>query len=99
MKFFNFFNRAEKLRARAGERIEALSATSTGWRMNRKVGLTFGAIVLAMTALASMYEKGLGGLKKDAKEALVWYLLAGQLGYKATGEAVKRLDGGERINP
>src|SRR5438874_9755653 len=52
MKFFNFFNRAEKLRARAGERIEALSATSTGWRMNRKVGLTFGAIVLAMTALA-----------------------------------------------
>lgn len=52
MRFADLIVRSEKLRARAGERIEALSAASTGWRMNRKVGLTFGAIVLAMAALA-----------------------------------------------
>ena len=39
------------LRARAETRVETLSEASTGWRMNRKVGITFGAIVVAMAAL------------------------------------------------
>src|SRR6266550_4223654 len=52
MKFADLIDGSEKLRARAGDRIEALSAASTGWRMNRKVGLTFGAISVAMAALA-----------------------------------------------
>ncbi len=52
MKFTGLMNRSEKLRAYTGDRIEALSAASTGWRMNRKVGLTFGAIAVAMGALA-----------------------------------------------
>jgi methyl-accepting chemotaxis protein/CHASE3 domain sensor protein len=51
MKFTTLISRSEKLRAQASERIEALSAASTGWRMNRKVGLTFGAIALVMAAL------------------------------------------------
>ena len=52
MRFADLTDRFEKLRAGAGERVEALSAASTGWRMNRKVGLTFGAIGVAMVALA-----------------------------------------------
>ena len=52
MRFADLTDRFEKLRAGAGERVEALSAASTGWRMNRKVGLTFGAIGVAMAALA-----------------------------------------------
>jgi len=52
MKFADLFNRWKKLRAYAGERTEALSAASTGWRMNRKVGTTFGAIALVMIVLA-----------------------------------------------
>src|SRR2546423_2078948 len=52
MRFADFSDRLQKVRARAGERIEALSVASTGWRMNRKVGLTFGAISAAMAALA-----------------------------------------------
>jgi len=51
MKFTALISRSERLRAQASERIEALSAASTGWRMNRKVGLTFGAIALVMAAL------------------------------------------------
>ena len=52
MKFAGLINRSEKLRAYAGERVEALSVASTGWRMNRKVGLTFGAVAVVMAALA-----------------------------------------------
>lgn len=52
MKFTGLLNRSEKLRAYAGERVEALSAASTGWRMNRKVGLAFGVIALVMAILA-----------------------------------------------
>lgn len=52
MRFDSLITRWEGLRDRAGERVEALSAASTCWRMNRKVGLTFGAIALAMAALA-----------------------------------------------
>jgi methyl-accepting chemotaxis protein len=52
MKFTALVDRLAKLRAYTGGRIEALSAASTGWRMNRKVGLTFGAIALTMAALA-----------------------------------------------
>src|SRR3990170_5219469 len=52
MKFTALTNRSEKLRAYTGERIEALSVASTGWRMNPKGGLTFGAIAVAMAALA-----------------------------------------------
>jgi len=52
MKLAELIDRSAKLRAHAGARIEALSAASTGWRMNRKVGLTFGAISVAMAALA-----------------------------------------------
>lgn len=51
MNFAGLFDRSEKLRARAAERVEALSTASTGWRMNRKVGLTFGAIAAAMFIL------------------------------------------------
>ncbi|MGI8931174.1 MAG: HAMP domain-containing protein, partial [Sphingomicrobium sp.] len=52
MKFTALIDRSANLRAYFGERIETFSAASTGWRMNRKVGLTFGAIALAMAALA-----------------------------------------------
>lgn len=52
MKFADLIDRSQKLRGRAAERIEELSTASTGWRMNRKVALTFGAISLAMAALA-----------------------------------------------
>ncbi|HYC94884.1 MAG TPA: HAMP domain-containing methyl-accepting chemotaxis protein [Sphingomicrobium sp.] len=52
MKFAVLKDRFEKLRARADKRVEALSEASTGWKMNRKVGLTFGAIGLVMAALA-----------------------------------------------
>jgi methyl-accepting chemotaxis protein/CHASE3 domain sensor protein len=52
MNFSALINQSDKMRAYAGQRIEALSAASTGWKMNRKVGLTFGAIALAMAALA-----------------------------------------------
>lgn len=52
MKFTALTNRSDRWRAYAGDRIEALSAASTGWRMNRKVGLAFGAIALVMAALA-----------------------------------------------
>src|SRR5688572_9890592 len=52
MKFAALTDRSEKLRAYAGQRVEALSAASTGWRMNRKVGLAFGAIALVMAALS-----------------------------------------------
>ena len=52
MRLAALIDRSAKLRAHASERIEALSAASTGWRMNRKVGLTFGAISVAMAALA-----------------------------------------------
>src|SRR5688500_14531916 len=52
MKFTALTDRSEKLRAYAGQRVEALSAASTGWRMNRKVGLAFGAIALVMAALS-----------------------------------------------
>src|SRR5437879_109118 len=52
MKLAELTDRSAKLRAYANARIEALSAASTGWRMNRKVGLTFGAISAAMAALA-----------------------------------------------
>src|SRR5438477_3153654 len=51
MRFASLIDRTEKLRERTAKRVEALSAASTGWRMNRKVGLTFGAIVLAMVVL------------------------------------------------
>lgn len=51
MNLAGLFDRSEKLRARAAERVEALSTASTGWRMNRKVGLTFGAIATAMFIL------------------------------------------------
>ena len=51
MRFASLIDRFERLRARTAKRVEALSAASTGWRMNRKVGLTFGAIVLAMVVL------------------------------------------------
>jgi methyl-accepting chemotaxis protein/CHASE3 domain sensor protein len=51
MRFAGLLDRSEKLRARTAKRVEALSAASTGWRMNRKVGLTFGAIALAMAVL------------------------------------------------
>src|SRR5205814_1072774 len=51
MRFASLIDRTEKLRARTAKRVEALSAASTGWRMNRKVGLTFGAIALAMAVL------------------------------------------------
>src|SRR3954447_3925117 len=52
MRLAELIDRSAKLRAYASERIEALSSASTGWRMNRKVGLTFGAISIAMAALA-----------------------------------------------
>ena len=52
MRFVDFTHRFKMLRAGSAIRIEKLSAASTGWRMNRKVGLTFGAIALAMVALA-----------------------------------------------
>jgi methyl-accepting chemotaxis protein len=52
MRLAELIDRTAKLRAHASERIEALSAASTGWRMNRKVRLTFGAISVAMAALA-----------------------------------------------
>src|SRR3990170_7117747 len=52
MKFADLKIRLEKARANAGGRVDALSEASTGWRMNRKVGLAFGAIALAMAALA-----------------------------------------------
>ncbi len=52
MKFTALINRSQKLRAYTDDRVEALSAASTGWRMNRKVGLTFGAIAVVMAALA-----------------------------------------------
>lgn len=52
MRYADLTDRFAKLRARASERADALSAASTGWRMNRKVGLTFGAISVAMIALA-----------------------------------------------
>lgn len=52
MNFTALIDRLAKVRARTGQWIEALSTASTGWRMNRKVGLTFGAIALAMAALA-----------------------------------------------
>ncbi len=51
MRFAGLLDRSEKLRARTAKRVEALSAASTGWRMNRKVGLTFGAIAFAMVIL------------------------------------------------
>ena len=51
MRFASLIDRFERLRARTAKRVEALSAASTGWRMNRKVGLTFGAIALAMVIL------------------------------------------------
>jgi methyl-accepting chemotaxis protein len=51
MRFAVVIDYSKKLRARAAERLEALSAASTGWRMNKKVGLTFGAIALAMIVL------------------------------------------------
>ncbi|MES2137646.1 MAG: hypothetical protein V4502_11390, partial [Pseudomonadota bacterium] len=44
-------DRFEKARARVGEALKALSVASTDWKMNRKVGLTFGAIALAMVVL------------------------------------------------
>src|SRR5438270_10517253 len=52
MRLAQLIDRSAKLRAHAGARIEALSAASTGWQMNRKVTLTFGAISVAMAALA-----------------------------------------------
>src|SRR5919202_5899495 len=51
MNFAGLIKRSEKLRAQAGAGLETLSEASTGWRMNRKVGLTFGAISLAMAVL------------------------------------------------
>src|SRR5207244_12548653 len=51
MRFASLIDRFERLRARTAKRVEALSAASTDWRMNRKVGLTFGAIALAMVIL------------------------------------------------
>ena len=51
MKFAALIDRTEKLRARAGQRLDTLSTASTGWRMNRKVGLTFGIIAAAMAVL------------------------------------------------
>ena len=52
MKIAYLNDKLHKLRARAAERTETLSQASTGWRMNRKVGLTFGVIVMVMAALA-----------------------------------------------
>jgi methyl-accepting chemotaxis protein len=52
MTIANLKSRFQKLRTTAGERVETLSAASTGWRMNRKVGLTFGAIAVTMATLA-----------------------------------------------
>lgn len=52
MRYADMTDRFAKLRGRAKERADELSAASTGWRMNRKVGLTFGAISIAMIALA-----------------------------------------------
>ncbi len=52
MNFANVTDPFKRMRAYAAERSETLSTASTAWRMNRKVGLTFGAIALAMAALA-----------------------------------------------
>jgi methyl-accepting chemotaxis protein len=80
MRFAGLIDRSEKLRARGAARLEALSAASTGWRMNRKVGLTFGAIALAMAVLGlvsvgSMFvvRSSVGGVTdlSDANQALL----------------------------
>lgn len=52
MNFSSLADQARRLRAYANERVESLSDASTGWRMNRKVAIAFGAIGLAMLVLA-----------------------------------------------
>lgn len=42
----------EKIRLEMAKRVDALSQASTGWRMNAKVRLAFGSMVLAMAVLA-----------------------------------------------
>src|SRR5215210_4226906 len=80
MNFTAFISRLDTIRARTGQCIELLSAASTGWRMNRKVGLTFGAIALAMAALAMVtvgslfvVRSSVGGVTdlSDANQALL----------------------------
>ena len=80
MNFTALISRLDTIRARTGQWIEALSAASTGWRMNRKVGLTFGAIALTMAALAMVtvgslfvVRSSVGGVTdlSDANQALL----------------------------
>ena len=80
MRFAALVQRTGKLRARAGERLEALSDASTGWRMNRKVALTFGAISVAMILLGlvavgslAVIRSSVGGVTdlSDANQALL----------------------------
>lgn len=52
MQITELAGRMKRYRSHIARRIEAWSVTSTGWRMNRKVTLTFGAISVAMFTVA-----------------------------------------------